>query len=898
MRTRVCSLLVLPAIILVIALAIMAVFREQGGQASAQDGPTLALDMDITDGGPCANIESTATHDVGDQFGVGVCLVGASNTQVAAFQFDVQYDPAIDYAPPGNSGGPSLDSNPDANAGTTTWAGGLGSGFDCSATGLVFPTVGDGRAYLSCFSAPGPYATAPDPVALGVVNFQALTAGQDAMTIIDGDAADSDANIILSCDDQSWQSCFGGTSDDIECPADGCPTATPVPTATPLPTATFTPAPPADTDKDGIPDVSDKCPLNAEDKDGFQDSDGCPDPDNDADGVADWADKCPNVPGQGSADGCPDVKMSHSFYDGAMGLILAMDFNPNTHRLYVGGTTYVESETKYVIQVIDTDTETVVQTIPIPRRVAKIKVDPVANRIYVIDWYDENYNGPWWSMPGGVTVLDGETNDVIATLPTGQLTSYVAINHVDNHVYVFSNSLYIFDATTYQQLVKEVCPGGPIEVDPVSGDLYIAWGEYYGDPPSWDAAVMIMPDATLNRPYGCQMWQPTVPISPGGPTATALDPSTGLLFISEQGNDSLSIFDTKMRQEISSIPVGHDPRAIAFDPQTNRVYVSNFGSKSISVVDVPSRSVISTISMDDPDNEINGTLVMAVDAQNGVVYSAITDVISVFKDTDWDNDGILANADNCPYLSNPDQADSDGEGVGDVCDNCPTVANPDQKHTLQHAIDNGPVVRGDDLTVPLEDSVGDACKTDSDNDALRDALEQQYGGSTTIVDDDAASDGVESGLASALSSSASLASADSTKAGAEALPGASVGMSNAYSSVDSDHDGLPDALEAQIGTDPHNRDTDGDGISDGVEFWGWGSSPLMKDTDADGCPDNVEMADVNGDYRVNTTDLLIEARVAGGTIPFNADFDLAKDGRVNTTDLLVDAKQLGRSCAK
>ena len=55
---------------------------------------------------------------------------------------------------------------------------------------------------------------------------------------------------------------------------------------------------------------------------------------------------------------------------------------------------------------------------------------------------------------------------------------------------------------------------------------------------------------------------------------------------------------------------------------------------------------------------------------------------------------------------------------------------------------------------------------------------------------------------------------------------------------------------------------------------------MMKDTDSDGCPDDVEIADVNGDFRVNTTDLLIEARTYGGTIPVNADFDMNKDGFV------------------
>ena len=68
--------------------------------------------------------------------------------------------------------------------------------------------------------------------------------------------------------------------------------------------------PDLDNDNDGVPDATDKCPTDAEDKDGFQDDDGCPDADNDGDGMPDAADKCPNDPedkdGFQDDDGCPD----------------------------------------------------------------------------------------------------------------------------------------------------------------------------------------------------------------------------------------------------------------------------------------------------------------------------------------------------------------------------------------------------------------------------------------------------------------------------------------------------------------------------------------------------------------------------------------------------------------
>ena len=66
-----------------------------------------------------------------------------------------------------------------------------------------------------------------------------------------------------------------------------------------------------DNDGDGVPDASDQCGDQAEDTDGFEDDDGCPDVDNDADGIEDAADKCPNEAenknGIDDEDGCPEV---------------------------------------------------------------------------------------------------------------------------------------------------------------------------------------------------------------------------------------------------------------------------------------------------------------------------------------------------------------------------------------------------------------------------------------------------------------------------------------------------------------------------------------------------------------------------------------------------------------
>ena len=57
-----------------------------------------------------------------------------------------------------------------------------------------------------------------------------------------------------------------------------------------------------DNDDDGVPDEDDRCPTEQEDADEFEDDDGCPDPDNDGDGIPDASDACPNDAGPDSAN--------------------------------------------------------------------------------------------------------------------------------------------------------------------------------------------------------------------------------------------------------------------------------------------------------------------------------------------------------------------------------------------------------------------------------------------------------------------------------------------------------------------------------------------------------------------------------------------------------------------
>ncbi|MBU8898539.1 OmpA family protein [Corallococcus sp. M34] len=109
---------------------------------------------------------------------------------------------------------------------------------------------------------------------------------------------------------------------------DGCPDELPpeATASTSAPPPMALPPAPVDSDGDGLVDSEDRCPNVPEDMDGFEDSDGCPEPDNDRDGIPDAQDKCPleaeTINGVADDDGCPDKGQSKVKLEGSRIVIL------------------------------------------------------------------------------------------------------------------------------------------------------------------------------------------------------------------------------------------------------------------------------------------------------------------------------------------------------------------------------------------------------------------------------------------------------------------------------------------------------------------------------------------------------------------------------------------------
>lgn len=159
---------------------------------------------------------------------------------------------------------------------------------------------------------------------------------------------------------------------------------------------------------------------------------------------------------------------------------------------------------------------------------------------------------------------------------------------------------------------------------------------------------------------------------------------------------------------------------------------------------------------------------------------------------DYDNDGDFNENDNCPFDSNPDQADADMDGLGDACD---STTNDQDGDGDVDSMDNCPFVDNPDQTDTDMDGLGDLCDPKNDLD-----------------DDD---DGV-----------------DNTT---DNCP-----FHDNPDQADVDMDGIGDACDgSNPGTDD---DTDGDGVDNEADNCDSIANPDQDDSDGDGVGDVCDLS--------------------------------------------------------
>jgi YVTN family beta-propeller protein len=223
-------------------------------------------------------------------------------------------------------------------------------------------------------------------------------------------------------------------------------------------------------------------------------------------------------------------------------------------------------------------------------------VDTRRNKIYMTNLGGDDGLG---TNPDHVTVIDGRTDRVVATVPVGDHPAGVAVHLRSGRVYVANGN------------------GKPIVFNPDGsiggggGTISIIDGTT--NPPSVIETIDVPPPPNARMPITPE----PAPISGkpsqnGWPGEIEVDQETGLLFVANAGETGagrdpdccfipgrLSVYDPRERRWIrggsDGIPAGTSPIEPAINHRTNRVYVSAIDSNQITVVDTRTLEVIKRI---------------------------------------------------------------------------------------------------------------------------------------------------------------------------------------------------------------------------------------------------------------------------------------------------------------
>jgi hypothetical protein len=149
----------------------------------------------------------------------------------------------------------------------------------------------------------------------------------------------------------------------------------------------------------------------------------------------------------------------------------------------------------------------------------------------------------------------------------------------------------------------------------------------------------------------------------------------------------------------------------------------------------------------DTDGDKVGNVCDSDDDNDGLTDEKEREIGTNPLDSDTDDDGILDGQDNCPKISNQNQADKDKDGAGDACDSVDNSVPPPPADTDGDGVPNG---RDNCKTVANasqadndKDGIGDACDSDDDNDGVSDVDEGKNG--TDPKNSDTDQDGTKDG---------------------------------------------------------------------------------------------------------------------------------------------------------
>ncbi len=233
------------------------------------------------------------------------------------------------------------------------------------------------------------------------------------------------------------------------------------------------------------------------------------------------------------------------------------------------------------VQVIDTASHTVLDVIAAGLGLVPVDVvfTPDGSRAYVANSLTAT------GQPGGgtISVVDTATNTVIGTISgLGEQIEALAITPDGSRIYVpDQNSPLVKVIDTATDTIIDTIEANRgvqfrgIAVTPDGARVYLAAGNVY--------VIHTATNTVVGTITGLSF-----------PTGIAITPDGSRVYVAEFNSGEVSVIDTATNTIIAAIPVGLRAWGIAFTPDGGRAYVTRYQGDT-SVIDTTSNTVIATI---------------------------------------------------------------------------------------------------------------------------------------------------------------------------------------------------------------------------------------------------------------------------------------------------------------
>ncbi len=281
------------------------------------------------------------------------------------------------------------------------------------------------------------------------------------------------------------------------------------------------------------------------------------------------------------------VRRLCAWFAAAIVIVTAFDLATSAARADKNALLYVGNLRDNTVSVIDTNTNTIVTTIPVGSEVFGGAVSPDGGTIYVA---------------GGLTVsvIDAATNSVTKTIALHSTASDMALSPDGSKLYITSATVTLPSPSnpnpTFTLLAVIDTSTGTIVATPATDNFFIF---HVLVSPDESKAYLAEGDRVEVLDTRTNTVTATI-MNVKGATASAITPDGSKLYVT--GNSTfgiVSVISTATNTVTGTIPVGNDPLGIGITPDGSKVYVANEGSDTgttVSVIATATDTVSATIS--------------------------------------------------------------------------------------------------------------------------------------------------------------------------------------------------------------------------------------------------------------------------------------------------------------